>query len=101
ILPEVRASISSAALRVVANLTGAGTGVVIGLLGLPPLPSLAVGLPATALLCRLIAVDSAARTACVALVVVLLKDPLDVRVTSATRVRLVVLGCAVALAVTL
>jgi uncharacterized membrane protein YgaE (UPF0421/DUF939 family) len=100
ILPEVRASVSNAAVRVVANLAGAGTGLGISLIGLPSLPSLAVGLPATALLCRLLGIDPAARTACVALVIVLLKDPLDVRMSSETRVRLVVLGCAVALFVT-
>ncbi len=100
IQPEVRASISSAALRVIANLVGAGTGLVVSLLGLALSPSLVLGLVAGAGLSRLLGVDGAARTASVAVVIVLLKDPYDVRVTSETRVALVVLGCVVALAVT-
>jgi uncharacterized membrane protein YccC len=100
ILPEVRASVSSAALRVVANLVGAGAGLAVSLLRLPPVPSLVLGLVAAAGLNRLLGVDAAARTASVAVVIVLLEDPYDVRVTSETRVALVVLGCMVALAVT-
>jgi uncharacterized membrane protein YgaE (UPF0421/DUF939 family) len=100
ILPEVQASVSSAALRVVANLIGAGTGLLISQLGLPSLPSLPTGLLAAALACRIAGVDAAARTACVAVVIVLLKDPVHVRVSSEARVWLVVIGCAVALSVT-
>jgi uncharacterized membrane protein YgaE (UPF0421/DUF939 family) len=100
ILPEVRGSVSSALLRVIANLVGAGIGLLVSLLGLPSLPSLALGLPATALACRVLGIDAAARTASVALVIVLLKDPLDVRLSSEARVGLVIVGCAVALVVT-
>jgi uncharacterized membrane protein YgaE (UPF0421/DUF939 family) len=100
ILPEVRGSMASASLRVIANLVGAGVGLLVSFLGWPSLPSLALGLPTTALSCRIIGVDTAARTASVALVIVLLKDPLGVRSSSEARVGLVMLGCAVALLVT-
>ena len=100
IQPEVRASISSAALRVIANLVGAGAGMAVSLLGLPLSSSLVLGLLAGAGLSRLLGVDVAARTASVAVVIVLLKDPNDVGVTSETRVALVILGCMVALVTT-
>jgi uncharacterized membrane protein YgaE (UPF0421/DUF939 family) len=100
ILPEVRASVSSAFLRVIANLVGAGVGLSVSFLGWPSLPSLALGLPVTALGCRITGIDAAARTASVALVIVLLKDPSDVRLSSEARVGLVVVGCSVALVVT-
>jgi uncharacterized membrane protein YgaE (UPF0421/DUF939 family) len=101
IFPEVRGSVSSAAVRVVANLVGAGTGFAVSLLHLPPVPSLVLALPVAAILCRIAAIDLAARTASVAVAIVLLKDPFDVQVSSEARVGLVVLGCSIALAVTL
>jgi uncharacterized membrane protein YccC len=100
ILPEVQASVSSALLRVIANLVGAAAGLTISLLHLPAIPSLIAGLLTVALLCRLIGIDAAARTASVAVIIVLLKDPSGVRVSSESRVVLVMLGCGVALAVT-
>jgi uncharacterized membrane protein YgaE (UPF0421/DUF939 family) len=101
ILPEVRASVSSAAIRVIANLVGAGTGFVVSLLHLAPVSSLLLALPVAAILCRVARIDPAARTASVAVAIVLLKDPFDVKVSSEARVGLVVLGCSIALAVTL
>jgi uncharacterized membrane protein YgaE (UPF0421/DUF939 family) len=101
ILPEVRASVSSAMLRVTANLVGAAAGIAVDALGLDPTPSLALGFVGAAGICRLFGIDVAARTACVAVVIVLFKDPSGVRESSATRVALVALGCAVALVVTL
>jgi uncharacterized membrane protein YgaE (UPF0421/DUF939 family) len=100
ILPEVHASVKSAALRVTANAVGAGVGLTVGALAWPTPISLAVGLGAVAGLCRLMGIDAAARAASVAVVIVLLRDPRGVLGSSETRVLLVLLGCAVALAVT-
>jgi uncharacterized membrane protein YgaE (UPF0421/DUF939 family) len=101
ILPEVRASIFSAGLRVVANLIGATVGVAIAALGLPPLASLVSGLLGVAGACRLLGIDVAARTASVAVVIVLLRLPGQELGTSEMRVVLVLLGCGVGLAVTI
>jgi uncharacterized membrane protein YgaE (UPF0421/DUF939 family) len=101
IMPEVTASAATAGLRVIANLIGAGTGIGIAALDLPMIPSLVAGLVAVAGLCRLVGLDAAARTAGVALVIVLLRDSHGVLGSSEVRVLLVVLGCAVALVVTL
>jgi uncharacterized membrane protein YgaE (UPF0421/DUF939 family) len=101
ILPELSASIANALLRVVANLLGAGIGVAIAQLDLPLLPALVGGLAVVAACCRLLAIDAAARSAGVALVIVLLRDPTGVLGSSETRVLLVMLGCLVALVVTI
>jgi uncharacterized membrane protein YgaE (UPF0421/DUF939 family) len=101
ILPGHRASIASAVLRVIANLTGAGVGIAVASVGMPPLAELVIGLLAVALVCRLLAIDAAARSASVSLIVVLLRDPSGVRGSSETRVLQVMLGCGVALVVTL
>jgi uncharacterized membrane protein YgaE (UPF0421/DUF939 family) len=101
ILPEVHASVSSAALRVIANLVGATVGVAIAVLGLPAFPSLVIGLAAVVGACRLLGIDMAARTASVAVVIVLLRAPGAVLGSSEVRVLLVILGCGVALAVTI
>ena len=103
ILPELRASVASAGLRVVANLIGAGIGIGIALLALPAMPSLVVGVVAVGVVCHLIGLDAAARSGNVALIIVLLRDPSHRGVidSSETRVLLVLIGCAVALLVTI
>jgi uncharacterized membrane protein YgaE (UPF0421/DUF939 family) len=101
ILPEVHASIFMAGVRVVANLVGATVGVAIAAIGLPPLPSLVSGLLGVAGACRLLGIDVAARTASVAVVIVLLRLPGAELGTSETRVVLVMIGCLVGLAVTM
>jgi uncharacterized membrane protein YgaE (UPF0421/DUF939 family) len=100
IMPEASGSIATAVQRVVANLVGAGLGMAVHALDLALLPSLVLGLVAAAGACRLLRIDAAARTASVALVIVTLHDPFDVRMTSEARLASVVLGCLVALAVT-
>ena len=69
---------------------------------LPSVPSLIMGLVAVAGLCRLVGLDGAARSACVALVIVLLRDHSGATVlgSSETRVVLVMLGCLIALIAT-
>jgi uncharacterized membrane protein YgaE (UPF0421/DUF939 family) len=103
LLPEPRASVASAALRVVANLIGAAVGVGIALVALPAILSLVLGIVLVGTLCHLIGLDAAARSANVALVIVLLRAPnargaID---SSETRILLVMIGCAVALLVTI
>jgi hypothetical protein len=63
--------------------------------------ALLVGLVAVALACRLAGLDGAVRSAGVALVIVLLRDEHETLGSSETRVLLVMLGCVIALAVTL
>jgi len=102
IQPDNRASISNAALRVVANLMGVGVGVATGaLLGDQLLLSLVTSLLVVAGLCRWLALDAAARSACAAVAIVLLVDPADITGSSELRVMGVVSGCAIALAVTI
>lgn len=101
ILPEIHSSIYSAGVRVVANLIGATVGVGIAALGLPPLPALVSGLLGVAGACRLLGIDATARTASVAVVIVLLRLPGAELGVSEMRVVLVLLGCVVGLAVTI
>jgi uncharacterized membrane protein YgaE (UPF0421/DUF939 family) len=100
IMPGDRASITNAALRVVANVVGAGVGAGLASFGLPMLAEIVLGLPIVAGVCHLLALDIGARTAGVALVIVVVKDPQAVVGSSQARVAQVLLGCAVALAVT-
>jgi uncharacterized membrane protein YgaE (UPF0421/DUF939 family) len=102
IQPDHRASVAAAALRVVANIVGAGVGLLVGeLLGAHQIVALVVGLLIVAFLCRKLRLDAAARTASVSLAIVLLKDPTGVLGSSETRLIGVVAGCAVALVVTM
>jgi uncharacterized membrane protein YgaE (UPF0421/DUF939 family) len=101
IQPETRTSVSTALLRAVANVVGVGVGISIGwFLGPWPLPALVAGVFAVALLCRVIRIDAAARSACVAMAIVLLKDPSGILGSWQMRVLGVLIGCGIALLVT-
>jgi uncharacterized membrane protein YgaE (UPF0421/DUF939 family) len=101
IQPEVHASVGSAALRVVANVVGAGVGATAGaVLGAHPVAALCSGMVAVAILCRALRIDAAARSASVTVAIVLLRGPESVLGSSEMRVLGVLAGCAVALAVT-
>jgi len=89
ILPEQKASIGLAAVRVVANLVGAAVGVAVGFLPLPEPLLLAIGLVAVALCCRVLNIDATARTASVTVVIVLNVDAHGRFGSSETRVMLV------------
>ncbi len=101
ILPSHRASVASAALRVIANLVGAGVGVAIAEVRLPPVAAVLVGLVVVAGLCRLLAIDGAARSASVGLIIVSLREPGGVVPSSEMRILQVVLGCSIAFVITL
>jgi uncharacterized membrane protein YgaE (UPF0421/DUF939 family) len=101
IVPEHHASVANAALRVVANLVGAGIGLAVGIVGLPSIPSLLIGLPIVAGLCRLFGLDAAVRSASVSVIIVLLRDPHGVLGSSESRVVQVLLGCLIALAISI
>jgi uncharacterized membrane protein YgaE (UPF0421/DUF939 family) len=101
IMPTHAASVTSAALRVISNLVGAGVGVALAQLQLPSLVTIALGLIVVAGLCRLLAIDAAARSASVALVIVSLRGADGIVGSSELRLLLVLLGCASALAVTI
>ncbi|HVY60978.1 MAG TPA: FUSC family protein [Planctomycetota bacterium] len=102
IQPEHRASASAAVQRVIANVLGAVVGAAAAvLIPIHPIVALVAGLCVVAALCRALGMDVAARSASVCVVIVLLRDPGGVLGSSETRVAGVLLGCAVALAVTL
>ena len=101
ILPGHRASVASAALRVTANVLGAGIGAGVGALHWSEAPSLLMGLLLVIALSRALAIDAAARSACVSLTIVLLRDPLSVLGSSRARVEQVLIGCTAAFLVTL
>jgi uncharacterized membrane protein YgaE (UPF0421/DUF939 family) len=101
IQPDNRASLSAAALRVVANLVGASVGVAIGLvLGLHPFPAIVLAVVVVAGLCRALGLDAAARSANVSAAIVLLRGSEHLVVSLETRVLGVLAGCGIALAVT-
>jgi uncharacterized membrane protein YgaE (UPF0421/DUF939 family) len=100
IMPTHQASVASAGLRVIANLLGSAVGLAVSALGLSPLPSIAIGLPAVAALASLLAIDGAARSASVALVIVSLPGGSSVAGLSERRVAQVMLGCAIAFCIT-
>jgi uncharacterized membrane protein YgaE (UPF0421/DUF939 family) len=101
IQPDIRASVAAAALRMVANIMGAGVGLVVGeFLGAQEVVALAVGLLIVAFVCRTLRLDAAARNASASLAVVLVRDPTGVLGSSETRVLGVLTGCAVAFIVT-
>jgi uncharacterized membrane protein YccC len=102
ILPSHKASVASAALRVIANLVGAAVGIAIAALGLPAVAALVLGLLLVAALCRLLAIDGAARSASVGFLIVSLRgEPASVIGTSEIRILQVALGCAIAFVITL
>ena len=101
LLPSHRASVRTAGLRVIANMVGAGVGVAIAAIGLSMIPALVVGLFGVVGLCRLLAIDTATRSANVALVIVSLKEPGSVLGSSEIRILQVMLGCAIAFLVSL
>jgi uncharacterized membrane protein YgaE (UPF0421/DUF939 family) len=101
ILPGHRASVASAALRVIANLVGAGVGIAISALGLPAIAALGLGLLVVATVCRALAIDSAARSASVGFIIVALGKPGSAIGSSEMRIFLVMIGCVVAFLVTL
>jgi uncharacterized membrane protein YgaE (UPF0421/DUF939 family) len=100
ILPSHKASVASAALRVIANLVGAGVGIAIAAIGLPAVAALVLGLLLVAALCRLLAIDGAARSASVGFLIVSLRGE-SVLGSSETRIAQVALGCAIAFVITL
>jgi uncharacterized membrane protein YgaE (UPF0421/DUF939 family) len=101
IQPDVRASLSAAALRVVANIVGASVGVAMGLLlGAHPFPAIVLAVVLVAGLCRALGLDAAARSANVSAAIVLLRGSEHLVGSLETRVLGVLAGCAIALAVT-
>lgn len=100
IQPDESTSVGAALQRVIANLVGVAVGLVCAwLLGRWPPLALAVGVAMVAALCRTLRIDVAARSACVALAIVLLKGPSEALGSSRLRVFGVLTGCGVALLV--
>jgi uncharacterized membrane protein YgaE (UPF0421/DUF939 family) len=101
IMPEVKASIPSAALRTSANIVGASIGALVALaIGAYAIPALVTAMLLVAVACRLLRIDAAARSASVSAAIVLLKDPSGTLGSSAMRIEGVLIGCGVALLVT-
>jgi uncharacterized membrane protein YgaE (UPF0421/DUF939 family) len=101
IQPEVKASMASVTLRVVANLMGATVGISMAEAAyVPQFLCLFAAMLVLTGLCRVLQISAAARSACVSASVVLLKDPEGIHGSWKLRVLGVVLGCAVSVLVT-
>jgi uncharacterized membrane protein YgaE (UPF0421/DUF939 family) len=100
--PEPRDSVHLSLTRIWANAIGAAVGLVFYLMPLPTLLALCLGVVATILACHALALGHASRTALAALVIVFIQQSESSNWTIALeRVGSVLLGCLVALALTL
>ncbi len=100
--PEPRDSVNLSLTRIWANAIGAAVGLVFYLAPLPTLLALCLGVVATILICHALALGHASRTALAALVIVFIQQSESSNWTIALeRVGSVLLGCLVALALTL
>lgn len=88
--------------RIKANLAGGVVGLACFFLPLPPLAALCIGVPVTILVCYLLGFGNAARSALAAIIIVFIQENESWNWQIAMeRMGAVVLGCLVALALTL
>jgi uncharacterized membrane protein YccC len=88
--------------RIKANLAGGMVGLACFFLPLPPLAALCIGVPVTILVCYLLGFGNAARSALAAIIIVFIQENESGNWQIAMeRMGAVVLGCLVALALTL
>jgi uncharacterized membrane protein YccC len=100
--PEVRDSVHLSFTRMWANAIGAAVGLALYLTPLPTVPALCLAVVATIAVCHYLALGGAVRTALAALVIVYIQQSESRDWTIALeRVGSVLLGCLVALALTL
>jgi uncharacterized membrane protein YgaE (UPF0421/DUF939 family) len=95
--PGVQKSLAASLVRVVANLVGAGTGVLVSLAFPQGLAAVAVSLALVIFLCELLRLDMGLRSACASLLIVTLSpDPALIHRGEARAVA-VCIGCGIAL----
>lgn len=100
--PDWNNSIQLPLLRIKANLTGGIIGLFCFFLPFPQLIALCIGVLATILVCSLLNFSQASRSALAALVIVLIQEYESAKwVIALERIFSVILGCLVALALTL
>jgi uncharacterized membrane protein YgaE (UPF0421/DUF939 family) len=91
--PEFSQSLSIAFTRTAANLIGAATGLVVGImLGVGP-ASLVVAIVLASIICGLFRLDAALRTACVAIVIVMNANHTSLVASGTERFVSVTIGC--------
>jgi uncharacterized membrane protein YgaE (UPF0421/DUF939 family) len=95
--PGVRQSLAASVVRVLANLLGAGTGVLVSLAYPHGLTAVCLALALVIILCELLRLDLGLRSACASLLIVTLSPDPEVLHRGVERAVAVSVGCAIAL----
>jgi uncharacterized membrane protein YgaE (UPF0421/DUF939 family) len=95
--PGVKQSMAASVVRVIANLLGAGTGVVVTLAFPHGLAAVCLALAVLILLCELLRLDAGLRSACASLLIVTLSPDPELLHRGVERAVAVCVGCGIAL----
>jgi uncharacterized membrane protein YgaE (UPF0421/DUF939 family) len=95
--PGVKQSLAASVVRVLANLLGAGTGVVVSLVYPHGLAAVCLALALLILLCELLRLDMGLRSACASLLIVTLSPDPELLHRGVERAVAVSIGCGIAL----
>jgi uncharacterized membrane protein YgaE (UPF0421/DUF939 family) len=95
--PGVRQSLAASVVRVIANLLGAGIGIVVSLLYPHGLAAVALSLALLVLVCEFLRLDMGLRSACASLLIVTLSADPEVLHRGVERAIAVCVGCGIAL----
>jgi uncharacterized membrane protein YgaE (UPF0421/DUF939 family) len=96
--PGVQGSLKASIVRVLANLLGAGIGVVVGVAFQNRLAAICVSLVLLILVCELLRLDAGVRSACASLLIVTMTPDSSLIHRGVERASAVGMGCAIALA---
>jgi uncharacterized membrane protein YgaE (UPF0421/DUF939 family) len=99
--PGFRQSLTSLVTRVIANIVGACTGLVVGLLIKDPTAAVVLALVIVILLCELWRLDVGVRPACASVIIVMMFGEGHLLGSSLNRVVAVAIGCTIAVLVQL
>jgi len=94
-------SVVTSVIRIIATTVGAGVALSVSFIHLHPELQLIVSLVIVVFVCELLRLDTALRTACVAVIIVLTVNPEHVLTTGKDRFFATILGCLMALLVQL
>jgi uncharacterized membrane protein YgaE (UPF0421/DUF939 family) len=95
--PGVQQSLAASVVRVIANLLGAGTGVVVSLIFPHGTAAVCVSLAVLILLCEWLRLDLGLRSACASLLIVTLSPDPELLHRGVERAVAVLVGCGIAL----
>lgn len=97
--PGVHESLAASLVRVLANLIGAGTGVIVSMVfpDVPAAAAVSLSLVVVILLCELLRLDRGLRSACASLLIVMLSPDPALLHCGAQRAVAVIVGCGIAL----